>query len=240
MPQPTQPLIGLTCSLTTSSTGARACQVGQAYVNAILKAGGLPLILPTAKDAATAGALSRLDGLLLTGGGDIDPRRFAGKPHPRIYGLSPDRDQLEFALVEDALAHSLPVLAICRGAQILNVVFGGSLHTDIADQFPNALRHDWFPDIPRDYLAHPVQLSPGSRLRQIFGQETIAVNSLHHQGIAEVGAGLLPTAHAPDGLVEALEVIGAGFALGVQWHPECLPDSPMMAKLFQAFIDACR
>ena len=234
------PLIGLTGGLASNQAGTTLSQVGQAYISAILNAGGTPLLIPT----GTAGTslphlIQKLDGILLTGGGDMDPRRFNGQPHPRVYGVSEARDALELALVAETLKAGKPLLAICRGIQVLNVAFGGTLHTHIADQVPNALKHDWFPDYPRDRLSHSVSLKCGSTLHELIGQDDIRVNSLHHQGLARVGDGLEAIGFAADGLVEAVAVQGAPFALGVQWHPECLPDDPGMAVLFRAFVDAC-
>lgn len=236
----TKPLIGITGGLIRNSSGSLVCQVGQAYLSAILAAGGLPLIISAGMDdPALADLLPKLDGVLLSGGGDIDPARFDGTPHPRVYGISPERDAMEFSLVKRAVAEDKPLLAICRGSQVLNVAFGGTLYTHIADQKANAIKHDWFPDYPRDRLAHPVTIKCGSKLDQIFDADEIEVNSLHHQGIARVGRGLMATAFAHDGLVEAVEVEGAAFALGVQWHPECLPDDPGMQRLLEAFVMAC-
>lgn len=234
------PVIGLTSTLSTNASGSPVCQVGQAYVRAIQKAGGIPLVIPLGIDQEQIKALvSRLDGLLLTGGGDIDPETFKGASHPKVYGIYPERDALEFFLLEAALAANKPFLAICRGIQVLNVAFGGDLYTHIQDQVENSLKHDWFPKFPRDKMAHTVRLIPGSKLHRIFGMDEIRVNSLHHQGIKTVGDSLKATAFAPDGLVEGLEVDGTGFALGVQWHPECLPEDEKMANLFKAFIAAC-
>ena len=239
MPPSPQPLIGLTGGLTRNKSGAMVCQVGQAYINAIQKAGGIPVLIPIGLNKESLNALmDRLDGLLFTGGGDIDPNRFNGEPHPKVYGISPERDALEFFLIEAALASGKPLLAICRGIQVLNVVYGGSLYTHIQDQIEQSLKHDWFPKFPRDKLAHTVSLVCESKLQTIFGDSDIRVNSLHHQGISRVGQGLKATAFAPDGLVEGLEVEGAEFALGVQWHPECLPDDAGMQKLFKTFVAA--
>jgi putative glutamine amidotransferase len=156
-----------------------------------------------------------------------------------VYGISPERDILELALIEAFLDEGKPLLAICRGIQVLNVAFGGTLHTHIADQVDNALKHDWFPGYPRDKRAHTVSLKCESLLHEIFGADEIPVNSLHHQGIAQVGGGLEAIGFAPDGLVEALVVKDAAFALGVQWHPECLPEDPGMQALFIAFVESC-
>lgn len=235
-----RPLIGITSGLIQNASGALVCQLGQAYIDAIIVAGGCPVIIPVGMDEDQLPAfLERLDGVLLSGGGDIDPRYFDGMPHPKVYGISPERDVLEIALVKRSLQMDKPLLAICRGIQVLNVALGGKLHTHIQDQVEHSLKHDWFPKFPRDKLAHSVSLTCESRLDQIYGSDEIRVNSLHHQGISQVGEGLDATAFAPDGLVEGLEVIGASFALGVQWHPECLPADPGTQRLFRAFVDAC-
>jgi putative glutamine amidotransferase len=241
MSNQSQPLIGITGGLLENSSSVPVCQLGQAYVTAVQRAGGLPLVIPVGIDeSALASLLSRLDGVLLSGGGDIDPLLFNGAPHPKVYGISPERDALEINLVTTALQMDKPLLAICRGIQVLNVALGGQLYTHIQDQVEHSLKHDWFPKFPRDKLAHTVSLKCESQLDQIYGADEIRVNSLHHQGISRVGEGLIATAFAPDGLVEGLEVKGAAFALGVQWHPECLPDDPGSQKLFSAFIQACQ
>jgi len=240
MTQHQRPMIGITSSLIRKRSGSLVCQVGQAYINSIQKAGGIPLMIPVGKDTPSLDSLlSRLDGVLFTGGADIDPLRFNAQTHPRVYGVSQARDTLEFTLIEKALEGDMPMLAICRGIQVLNVAFGGSLYLDIEDQKPNALKHDWFPGYARDKLAHSVKLFPGSRLNSIFGTPEIQVNSLHHQGISQIGENLKATAFSPDGLIEGLEVKEKSFALGVQWHPESMPDDPGMQRLFQAFIKAC-
>jgi putative glutamine amidotransferase len=240
MPNHSQPLIGISGGLIDSSAGVPVCQLGQAYVTAVQRAGGIPMVIPVGIDeSALASLLSRLDGVLLSGGGDIDPVLFNGAPHPKVYGISPERDAMEIALVKIALETDKPMLAICRGIQVLNVALGGGLYTHIQDQVEHSLKHDWFPKFPRDKLAHTVSLNPESQLDQIYGAYEIRVNSLHHQGISQVGEGLIATAFAPDGLVEGLEVKGAAFALGVQWHPECLPDDQGSQNLFRAFIQAC-
>ncbi|MEA3326872.1 MAG: gamma-glutamyl-gamma-aminobutyrate hydrolase family protein [Chloroflexota bacterium] len=240
MNQHYQPLIGITGSLIRKRSGSLVCQVGQAYITSIQKAGGIPMMIPVGMDIKSLDSLlSRLDGVLFTGGPDIDPHRFTAQTHPKVYGVSPARDALELALTGKVLADDKPVLAICRGIQVLNVTCGGELYLDIHDQMPNALKHDWFPGYPRDKLVHTVNLVPDSQLNEIYGADKIQVNSLHHQGISQIGKGLSATAYAPDGLVEGLEVNGKAFALGVQWHPESLPDDPDMQRLFRAFIEAC-
>jgi putative glutamine amidotransferase len=240
MSQTQQPLIGITSGLVQNSAGALVYELAEAYSRAILKAGGIPLIIPIGLDAGGLKALlAQLDGVVLSGGGDIDPQRYKGLPHPKNFGISPERDHLEISLVHIALEMDKPLLAICRGIQVVNVALGGTLHTHIQDQMEQSLKHDWFPKFPRDKLAHTVSLKCESKLDQIYGTDEIQVNSIHHQGISKVGEGLIATAFAPDGLVEGLEVSGASFAIGVQWHPECLPEDEGSQKLFAAFIEAC-
>jgi len=240
MPSFPGPLIGLTGGLLRNSAGVPVCQVGQAYIHAIQQAGGTPVIIPVLEDLGTLAMLvARLDGVVFTGGGDIDPQRYKGAPHQKVYGVSRERDALEFALLGNLLHADKPLLAICRGIQVLNVGLGGTLHTHIEDQVEHALKHDYYPDYPRDKLVHPVRLEVGSKLHTIFGAEEVWVNSLHHQAIDKVGKGLEAIAFASDGLVEGISVSGARFALGVQWHPECLPHDHHMQALFRAFIQAC-
>ena len=240
MNQHHQPLIGITGSLIRKKTGSLVCQVGQTYVTSIQKAGGIPMMIPVGMAIQSLDTLlSHLDGVLFTGGADIDPQRFTDRTHPRVYGVSPARDTLELALIGKVLEIDKPFLAICRGIQVLNVACGGELYLDIADQMSNSIKHDWFPGFPRDKLVHVVRLTPGSKMNEIFGADEIQVNSLHHQGISQIGKGLTATAFSPDGLVEGLEVNRKTFALGVQWHPESLPETQSQQRLFQAFIEAC-
>jgi putative glutamine amidotransferase len=241
MPSRSKPIIGITSGLAQNKSGATICQVGQAYINAISRAGGLPVIIPIGiGEQGAIDLVDTLDGILFTGGGDIDPVHFNGEPHPRVYGIEPERDRLEFTLLKAVLDRHIPFLAICRGIQVLNVAFSGTLHTHIQDQLPEAMKHDWFPGYPRDKIAHSVSLTCGSILNNIFDEDDIQVNSLHHQGIDKVGNGLEAIAFAPDGLVEGLVVNGEKFALGVQWHPECLPDDAGTQNLFKKFVDSCK
>ncbi len=239
MPTYSKPVIGITSSLNQHSSDVPFLQLGYAYTTAVQKAGGIPVIIPVGTQSVNLDALlSTLDGVLFSGGGDIDPALFGGTPHPRVYGILPERDQLEIELVKKVLEIDKPFLGICRGAQVLNVALGGKLYTDIQDQLLNAGKHDWFPGYERDRLSHTVKLTNESKLHQIFNKDEIHVNSLHHQGISQLGNGLMVSATAPDGLVEAIEVNNARFALGVQWHPECLPNDQSSQELFLAFIQS--
>ncbi len=233
------PLIGITGSRDKSASGLPVVSLTEAYVNAVIAAGGLPVIIPvnTPPDAY-AGLFDRLDGILFSGGGDIDIARFNGQPHPRVYEVDLDRDNLEINLVQMAAKNSKPFMGICRGIQVINVALGGTLYTDIGDQFPGAQRHDWYPNIPRDHRPHTVNVLPGTRLAEIIGAGDTPVNSLHHQGLQTIAPVLRPTAYAPDGLLEGVELPGHPFGLGVQWHPEWLQSMETMRTLFRAFVQA--
>jgi len=234
-------LIGITCGMKTQA-GKSVVAIPEAYIQAVFKAGGLPVIIPeTVSLAEFDGLRQRLDGLLLTGGADVNPLRFNGKLNSKVYGIDEQRDEVEINLARLAASTGWPFLGICRGIQVINVALGGTLFTDIMDQMPGALKHDYDSITERDFEAHPVQLEPDSLLaRTLFsvGAPSVRVNSLHHQGIEKVAAGLRPTAAAPDRLVEAVELPGHPFGLGVQWHPEAMPDSPQMQALFRAFVEA--
>ncbi len=233
------PLIGLTTSRSINATGIPLISITEAYVQAVLRAGGLPVLIPVGLSKPQIFEIyNHLQGLLLTGGGDIDPALFGGIPHPRVYDIDPQRDALEVALVQQAARNGLPFLGICRGIQVINVALGGKLYTDIRDQHPGALRHDMAPGFPRDLIAHPVEIKPGSCLAGLTGLTSLEVNSLHHQGLRSVAPSLQAMAFAPDGLVEAVELPGHPFGLGVQWHPEWLPESVPMQAVFRGFVAA--
>ena len=229
------PVIGVT----TSKTSAGDHTVHDTYAQSILCSGGIPVLLPIGiSKVALTNLIKRLDGILLTGGGDIALRYFEGQPHIRIAEDPPGRDELELELVSLAVKGNLPLFGICRGVQMINVAMGGTLYTDIEDQFSREIRHDCYPGWPRDFLAHSVQIQPESKLSSIFGTDRVEVNSLHHQAIDQIAPGLVATAFSPDGLVEAVEIPGQCFGIGVQWHPECLPNASEMRALFKAFIEA--
>jgi putative glutamine amidotransferase len=235
------PLIGITSARVLNNAKIHVMSAAEAYVQAVYKAGGLPVLIPLGiADTDLEALLARLDGLLFTGGGDIAPERYGGQPHPRVYDIDPDRDQIEIELVSRAAQQGMPFLGICRGFQVINVAFGGSLYEDILDQHPGALKHDYFPGYPRDQIVHPVTVTPGSRLAEILGQTEVAVNSLHHQGVRQVPGSLSLTALAPDGIPEAVELLDHPFGLAVQWHPEWLQAHAPMRGLFAAFVGAAK
>jgi putative glutamine amidotransferase len=214
----------------------------QTYIQAVIRAGGLPLLIPHLADLALLRAVyERLDGLLLPGGEDVHPDRFREAVHERCGSISPERDATELPLARWAVQEGKPLLGICRGNQVLNVALGGSLYQDIGSQCPAAGRHDWYPGFPRGLLPHGVTLATGTHLARILAVSTLEVNSLHHQAVKDVAPGLQVTAVAPDGIVEAVEVPDHPFALGVQWHPEELAETDAGSqRLFDALVRASR
>jgi putative glutamine amidotransferase len=235
----TAPLIGITTNHTRNQDSSYLNTLSDAYVQAITRAGGVPVMLPSGIPADEIKLLRpHLNGILLTGGADVAPSLFGGYPHPRVYGIDADRDALEIELVHLAVQTGWPLFAICRGIQILNVALSGTLFTHIEDQLDRPLKHDNGSEHPRDFLAHTVRIEPGSRLLQIIGESEVAVNSMHHQGIDFLASCLHPAAISPDGLVEAVEIPDHPFVIGVQWHPECMPESVQMQALFRAFVSA--
>jgi putative glutamine amidotransferase len=232
-------LIGITSSRTSKLYGFPTFTLTEAYVDAIMQAGAAPVLIPLGlPEEALERLTARLDGILFSGGGDVHPARYGGEPHPMVDFVDEDRDRVELWLVRHALAQRMPVLGICRGLQVINVAMGGTLYEHIADQHPNPIRHDYFDGLPRDHLAHPVQIEEGSRLAQILEQPMQQVNSLHHQGIRRLANGLHPTAYAPDGLIEGFELPDYPYALAVQWHPEWLQAYEPMRRLFGTFVEA--
>jgi putative glutamine amidotransferase len=231
-------LIGVTTWRTSSKSGTSWISVAEAYLQAISGAGACPVLIPPGlPEERLAALLARLDGVLFTGGGDLNPRTYGGKSHPDLEEVDDDRDRVELFLLHRALEDGVPFLGICRGIQVINVGLGGSLYADIPSQYPGAIKHDFHSDWPRDYLAHDVQVQPGSHLRRILGESRLQVNSLHHQGIRRLAPGLLATAHAPDELIEAVELSDHPFGLAVQWHPEFLTDHKPMRNLFRGFVE---
>jgi len=213
--------------------------MGQLYTQALAHAGAAAILLPLYDDAEMLRTLyDQVDGLFLAGGSDVDPAHYHEAPQPKLGELDQDRDRVELQLIEWALEDRLPILAICRGMQILNVACGGSLYQDIATDLPHAIQHNYWQEQPREYLAHDVTVSPGSRLAGLLGREQTRVNSLHHQSVRTVAPSLTVTATAPDGVVEALEGTDERFIVAVQWHPEALVNDPAMMALFTGFVDA--
>ncbi len=216
--------------------------MNQRYSRAVAAAEGLPLMLPLLEDEGTLrGLYDRMDALLLPGGVDLDPGCYGESPLPTCGRLDPARDRVELQLARWAIAEGKPLFGLCRGLQIVNVALGGTLYQDIAAQRSDAIKHDYLPTTgyARDYLAHRVTVASGSRLDRLVGTTPLEVNSMHHQAVKDLAPGLVPTAVAPDGLIEAVETGDSRFVLGVQWHPESLTDrDPRMHRLVAGFVEA--
>lgn len=233
------PLIGLTSFRHPNPQGHPLISINEAYVKAVAAAGAVPLLIPLGLPRESLDLLlERLDGIVFTGGGDMQPEQYGSQPHPKVDGVDPDRDRVEMHLARCAIESKLPMLGICRGLQVINVALGGTLYEDIFDQHEGALKHQYDPGWPRDYLAHPVTLEKGSRLEQIIRTSEVQVNSLHHQGICQLAPSAVAVAYAPDGIIEAIELRDHPYGLAVQWHPEWLPEHASMRAIFADFVRA--
>jgi putative glutamine amidotransferase len=238
-----RPLIGLSCSSSARpSRNAPRFYIKQSYCHALHLAGGAPVLIPSLDDEqALLSIYARLDGLLLSGGGDIAPEHFGQARLVKLSEVDLPRDRAELFLTRQAVKDGLPVFAICRGVQALNVALGGTLYQDIPAQLPMAQRHRFYPGYARNYIGHQVWVQPASQLASIVGAGHLPVNSFHHQAVKDVAPTLRVASTAPDGVIEALEGQDASFVLGVQWHPEDLvEDDPRMLRLFEAFVTAAR
>lgn len=217
--------------------------MNQRYLTTLVRSGALPLMVPLFEDEALLrAAYDRLDGLFLAGGIDVDPGSYGEERDSSCGRIDPPRDRAEIALTRWAVEDGMPFLGVCRGLQILNVASGGTLYQDTTLFHPNAIKHDYFPTagFARDHLAHEVEIRPDTVLAGIYGSAAVLVNSMHHQGIRELGHGLRVSATAPDGLVEALEgEDGAAYRIAVQWHPEMLYGREAgTRRLFESFVEA--
>jgi putative glutamine amidotransferase len=238
------PLIGVSTSVTVDRYPERA-YVNAAYLNAVQQAGGVPVPLPPQLGrSGRAELLKRLHGVLLTGGGDVDPARFGESPHATTTDVSTARDELEIELTRWAIERRVPLLAVCRGLQVLNVALGGSLHQDIPSVLGSPFDHSQpgLQSKARSTPTHPVKVQDGSRLARVLGALEVDVNSFHHQAIHRLGHGLEGVAWAPDSIVEGVELADdAQFVLGVQWHPEELVGHDRTARnLFAALVQRAR
>lgn len=232
------PLIGITTSsFAAPATGWRYNRAYVGCIEAIADAGGLPVLIPVSVDVDTRRQLyERLDGVLLSGGEDMNPVFYGASPHPALGKADDNRDRAELQLAEWAVEDDRPLFCICRGHQVLNVALGGTLIQDIPTQHRTTVNHD--SDI-RDGLVHEVEIDPSSRLAAILGTTRMGVNSLHHQAIETPAPLSCVTAYAPDGIIEGVELPDRKFVVSVQWHPEDLfRQHEPMRRLFRAFVEA--
>ncbi len=232
-----KPLIGISCSY---DQGEGRFFLSEAYLEAVIKAGGMPVILPGAGLLKTVNPyLAAVKGLVLAGGGDVDPAYFNEEPLPGLGEITPDRDRFEINLIKTALRKNLPVLGICRGMQVLNIACGGTLIQHLPSVIKKPLKHAQ--SAPAWHPTHQVFLERSSRLAQVLKTETARVNSFHHQAVRDPAPGFQVSARSADGVIEAIEHPGFGFVIGVQWHPEYLAGKDLISRLlFQAFIQAAK
>ena len=218
--QTARPIIGI-----TGNFGAKGCELAQGYYESVLLAGGIPMVLPPYDDAAAlCQTLDKVDGILLSGGGDINPLLLGEEPIPGLHGICPQRDEMELLLVREAYNRQIPILGICRGIQVLVAALGGTLYQDLNTQYSEAplIKHDQ--DLDRAYASHSVKLEAKSTLAQLFpevAEKGLPVNSFHHQAVRTPGPLLRISARATDGVIEAVESNEFKSIIGVQWHPEC-------------------
>ena len=244
-----RPLIGLTTSeirlpdpseqVPHAGVRRQEMVLGMTYLRALSGAGAAPVVLPPHDVELVPSLLASLDGRCLSGGPDIDPALYGEPPHPRLGPTHPDLDRFEVAAVREAQRIGLPILAICRGAQMINVVHGGTLHQHLPDEVGRAVTH--VRAHTHDPAAmHEVRIEPDSVLGRALRAERLEVNSFHHQAAQRVGDGLRAVAWAPDGVVEGLEAPERDFEVAVQWHAEAIVDRPEQRRLFDAFVAAAR
>lgn len=233
-------IIGISTNYLIETVGAELGQerayVNCAYFDAVIKAGGIPLLLPFVEEQAIARAqMEQIDGLLLSGGIDVNPHIYGEEPHPMLGPIYPKRDAHELHLIQIAKEANKPILGICRGLQIINAAFGGSLYQDIPYMTNTEIQHSQ--KVQKHIATHTVELKRRSILREIFGNETLMTNSLHHQAIKQLADSFTVSACTKDGIIEGIEKPNDPFILGVQWHPEMMiPYDPKMQKLFDFFI----
>ena len=216
--------------------------MNQRYYEAVAAAGAAPVLIPLLDDIdALRATYEACAGIMIPGGVDMDPGTYGEAPHERLGRVDPARDRVELQLTRWAIEDRKPLLGLCRGLQVINVAAGGTLYQDLDAQLDGAIRHDYFPTFgfDRDYVSHDVAVAPASRLRSLVEIDQLPVNSMHHQGVKRLGAGLVACAHAADGLIEAVESVNGHWMVGVQWHPEVFEaDDPHTRELFRGFVRA--
>ncbi|HGJ66618.1 TPA: gamma-glutamyl-gamma-aminobutyrate hydrolase family protein [bacterium] len=231
-----RPIIGITCG--TSDLNTNDSYISNEYISAIESAGGTPIVLPLAKNESSFdGYISIIDGLLLSGGVDMDPSYFGEEPIQALGRIDVERDRIEIHLATQALKLNIPIFGICRGIQTLNVAGGGTLYQDIYSDLNNLLKHRQ--TAPGSHATHSIKIKEGSKLATIIGQTEFRVNTFHHQSVKDLATGFAISATASDGIIECIESTKHPFAIGVQFHPERMwQNSEPMLALFKAFVDA--
>ncbi len=230
-----KPFIGV-----SSNLKEKVLSVSTDNIHAVSRFGGVPIVLPNLQEDGIDLIAEKIDGLILTGGGDIDPTLFGEEPHQRLGSIVPERDAFEIQLVQKMLEKNKPILGICRGAQILSIAAGGDMYQDIYSQSKEPLlQHDQ--QAPNWHASHFVQVTKKSILSSIIGVEKFKVNSFHHQAVRNIPNGFIVSGIASDGIIEAFESENHSFVMGIQWHPESLllKDDFVSASIYRCFIDAC-
>jgi putative glutamine amidotransferase len=229
----TKPLIGITTDVKTDELKENCYLIETTYARAIAEPGGIPILLPSLQERSSIlrDAVANIDGLLLPGGRDMDPKYYNEEPHPKLRLMSKERTESEMVILDEALKQNIPVLGICGGMQLINVFFGGSLYQDIPSMISNAIVHE-------KGARHEILVEDGTLLRGIVKEKNFSIKSYHHQSVKAVGKGLKVSAQCPDGVIEAIEKEGH-FVLGIQWHPE-REESEISKRIFRAFIDRCK
>lgn len=224
-----KPLIGITTDIKDGNF-----IIEEKYAYAVVQAGGIPLLIPsiTGNKQLIMQTAGRLDGLLLPGSRDMDPKFYNEDPHPKLRPMSLERTETEFAVLREASERKIPVLGICGGMQLINVFFGGSLYQDIYSFIPDAIPHE-------EGSVHDVTVEKETLLQKVTETENFPVKSYHHQSVKVIGSGLRISALAPDGIVESIESVGNPYILGIQWHPE-LEDTEISIRIFSDFVSRCR
>lgn len=239
-----KPIIGISTNTLIVENGPLAglerAHASDDYIQSVVRAGGIPVLLPTIHVRADIEAqVAAIDGIILSGGSDIDPLLFGEEPIEKMGFMLPERDRYEIALCHIADTMNKPVFGICRGMQVLNVAFGGTLHQDITMSEGWYIKHSQ--NAKKDVPTHTLEIIPNTILHDIMGCETLVVNSFHHQAVKDIALGYVVTAWSKDGIAEAIERRGKSFLLAVQWHPELMAAShPLMQELFNRFVEEAR
>ena len=236
-----RPLIGIPCQADYREGSGRPIYCNnRTYSHALEHAGGVPVLIPMVNDLSTLHTLlERLDGILFSGGADIQPLHYGEDPHPLLGAVDQQLDELELTMARWALQENIPTLGICRGMQMVNVALGGTLYQDVEALASPSIKHNKR-EMPRDTIIHTIHIEEGSKMEKIFGTREIWVNSLHHQAVKEPGRGVLISGRAEDGIAELLEVPEKHFVVAAQGHPEEIYMlEPVWANLFSAFVESC-